>query len=79
MQEETKRILDMVENGVLTAQEAKELLEVLGNQSTVITPEVKEELKKEHIHPRKCGFYRRVKKRFYGSWRTFHAIYARNS
>ncbi|MFB5088677.1 DUF4097 family beta strand repeat-containing protein [Psychrobacillus sp. PGGUH221] len=40
MQEERKRILDMVENGTITAQEALELLEVLGKQSA---PEVKAE------------------------------------
>ena len=45
MQEERKRILDMVENGTITAQEALALLEELGKQSTFFTPQVKEEQK----------------------------------
>ena len=47
MQEERKRILDMVENGTITAQEALALLEELGKQSTPATPQVNEELKQE--------------------------------
>ena len=38
MQEERKRILDMVENGTITAQEALALLEELGKQTTPVTP-----------------------------------------
>lgn len=64
MQEETKRILDMVENGVITVQEAKELLEVLGNQSTVITPEVKEEFKKEQYTQENADFIDELKRDF---------------
>ena len=40
MQEERKRILDMVENGTITAQEALALLEELGKQATIVTPQV---------------------------------------
>lgn len=49
MQEERKRILDMVENGTITAQEALALLEALG-KSTSITPVVNEESKKERTN-----------------------------
>ena len=44
MQEERKRILDMVENGTITAQEALELLEALGKTTTTATPMVNEEM-----------------------------------
>lgn len=47
MQDDRKRILDMVENGVITAQEALVLLEALGKPSSVVAPVVKVELKKE--------------------------------
>jgi polyhydroxyalkanoate synthesis regulator phasin len=43
MQEERKRILDMVENGTITAQEALALLEELGKQTAPVTPFVPEE------------------------------------
>lgn len=45
MQDERKRILDMVENGTITAQEALSLLEELGKQSTPIISLEKEEPK----------------------------------
>ena len=44
MQEERKKILDMVENGTITAQEALELLEALGKTTTTATPIVNEEM-----------------------------------
>ncbi len=47
MQEERKRILDMVENGTITAQEALELLEALGKTTTTATPTVNEEMHQE--------------------------------
>lgn len=50
MQEERKRILDMVENGTITAQEALALLEELGKQSTPIISLDKEEPKQEQTH-----------------------------
>ncbi|MFF2755299.1 DUF4097 family beta strand repeat-containing protein [Psychrobacillus sp. NPDC058041] len=45
MQEERKRILDMVENGTISAQEALVLLEALGKQSAPVTTPVKKEQK----------------------------------
>src|SRR4051812_6306909 len=50
MQEERKRILDMVENGTITAQEALALLEELGKQSAPIISLEKEEPKQEQTH-----------------------------
>lgn len=50
MQEERKRILDMVENGTITAQEALALLEELGKQSTPAFSLEKEEPKQEQTH-----------------------------
>jgi DUF4097 and DUF4098 domain-containing protein YvlB len=50
MQEERKRILDMVENGTITAQEALALLEELGKQSSPIISLEKEEPKQEQTH-----------------------------
>lgn len=50
MQEERKRILDMVENGTITAQEALALLEELGKQSTTIISLDKEEPKQEQTN-----------------------------
>ncbi|MFJ8066052.1 DUF4097 family beta strand repeat-containing protein [Psychrobacillus sp. NPDC096426] len=50
MQEERKRILDMVENGTITAQEALALLEELGKQSTPIISLDKEEPKQQRTH-----------------------------
>ncbi len=44
MQEERKRILDMVENGTITAKEALELLEALGKTTPTATPTVNEEM-----------------------------------
>ncbi|WP_391203412.1 DUF4097 family beta strand repeat-containing protein [Psychrobacillus sp. L4] len=48
MQEERKRILDMVENGTITAQEALILLEALGKQSVPVAQPVKQEKKEEY-------------------------------
>ncbi|WP_144512977.1 DUF4097 family beta strand repeat-containing protein [Bacillus sp. FJAT-22090] len=50
MQEERKRILDMVENGTITAQEALSLLEELGKQTTPVFSLEKEESKREQTH-----------------------------
>ncbi len=59
MQEERKRILDMVENGTITAQEALALLEELGKQATIVTPQVNEqkfeEKEKEKTHQTRQG------------------------
>ncbi|TQR19979.1 DUF4097 family beta strand repeat-containing protein [Psychrobacillus vulpis] len=48
MQEERKRILDMVENGTITTQEALVLLEALGKQEISVTPLVREEQKQKY-------------------------------
>ncbi|WP_313893007.1 DUF4097 family beta strand repeat-containing protein [Psychrobacillus sp.] len=57
MQDERKRILDMVENGTITTQEALVLLESLGKQTKSIAPLVKEEPKLEQkLEGRKFTF-----------------------
>ncbi|MER2262417.1 MAG: DUF4097 family beta strand repeat-containing protein [Psychrobacillus sp.] len=69
MQEERKRILDMVENGTITAQEALALLEELGKQATIVTPQVntqkfEEEKKTEHVKQGSADFIEDLKRDF---------------
>ena len=69
MQEERKRILDMVENGTITAQEALALLEELGKQATIVTPQVntqkfEEEKKTEQVKQGSADFIEDLKRDF---------------
>ncbi|MCM3358727.1 DUF4097 family beta strand repeat-containing protein [Psychrobacillus sp. MER TA 171] len=69
MQEERKRILDMVENGTITAQEALALLEELGKQATIVTPPVntqkfEEEKKTEQVKQGSADFIEDLKRDF---------------
>ena len=62
MQEERKRILDMVENGTITAQEALALLEELGKQTASVTPFVAEEKEFKKSHNTNTDFVEDLKR-----------------
>lgn len=64
MQEERKRILDMVENGTITAQEALALLEELGKQTTPATPFIPEEKEYTKSQNKNTDFVEDLKRDF---------------